>query len=191
MPDPSEVPTAAGPPAVPGDGGVIARVRRRTTAVAGAVAGLTAVALLTGATWPGWAAESLTATVVGVLGTVIGALLAGWLGLRARRWDRLERIDRRDRSAPATLGAPVPLHPVRAGQPIKRRLPAVVLPVRAGIAGLAGGEALIVHARRDRLQLTSADPVDVVADHDRGPYLLIRRTDGAVFAAERGIFTAI
>lgn len=191
MPDPPERPAADGQPAPPGDGGVLARVRHRNAVVAAVVAVPTTLLVVTAAAWPGWAADSLTTLLVAVLGAVLGALAVGWLGLRSRRWDRLARLGAGPGGVPASIGAPVPLHPLRPGQPIKRRLAATVLPVRAEIGRLAGGDALVVHARRDRLQLAAGDPVDVVAARPDGPFLLIRRTDGAVFAAEHGIFAAV
>jgi hypothetical protein len=167
------------------DGGVLIRLQRRARelAIAGSVAGV--LVAVTAWLWPGWAAGLGAQIVAGLL---VGAAAVGaWLfGTQAGRWASAAGMDVDAVAVTGSVGAPVPMAGRKPGAPIRRRLPPVIVPVKAELDGLRDGDALVVHARRDGIALAGGDPVRIAAVGPRGPWL-VRRDDGAVFAAERGI----
>ena len=190
-------------PDVPGDAGTTRRVLRRTAAVTGTAAGLTVLLAVLGFLAPDW--------FVGVVGATIGgcavALCAAGTAVIARRatlWSRTVRLARslageraddgpsidgagpHGPGVPARCGAPIRLHRPGSGLQIwsRRRLPAHLLPVRTATGPLASGRAVIVHPRPDSLLPGPGDRIEVHALGRRGPFLLLRPDDGAVFAAD-------
>jgi len=107
-------------------------------------------------------------------------------GVHAQRWAAGAALDVDAVAVTGVVGTPVPMAGRKPGAPIRRRLPPVIVPVKAELDGLRDGEALVVHARRDGIALVGGEPVRIAAVGARGPWL-VRRDDGAVFAAERGI----
>lgn len=190
---------------MPGDAGVPVRVRTRT-AVAGAL--LLIPALLIGWTgwgWPGWLDGAAGVAFGGVL---VAVLVAGAAMLlrRAVLWTRAAALAARLTSgapsppvdAPAsgqaphaTVGPSVPLHATRPGAPLRRRLPAQVLPIRAASGPLGRGRAVTVHMRSDSLLPRPGDSIAVHVLGTRGPFLLRRDSDGAIFAADSWLFSAL
>lgn len=170
------------------------------------VALLTAALTMTAVAWPGWATDRLPALLI----TLVVAAGGIWAAMRLLRRARVWAVGRtraaelavsgaarksRGRSAkpprsapvgvPAQIGNPLPLHRSRPGQPIRRRHSALVVPITAELPGLAGGRSLTVHGRSDRIELAAGDPVEVVSlAGPKGPFLLYRPGDGAVFAAD-------
>ena len=192
------------------DAGVVRRVRRRTAGAA-VGAGVLAVALAAlGWGWPGWFAGAAGAVIGGcaVLACAAGAAM---LARRAVLWSRagllVARVGRGEPPDPgagsasgsggisdssgssgsvASCGPAVPLRRSLPGAFRVRRngLPASVLPLRARSGPLAEGRAVIVHPRTDQLLPRPGDSIEVHALGPRGPFLIVRAGDGAVFAAD-------
>jgi len=118
----------------------------------------------------------------------VGAAIvgAGFFAVQAKRWAAAAELDLGAVAVAAAVGKPVPMVGRKPGAPIRRRLPPMIVPVKAALDGLREGEALVVHARQDGIALADGDSVRIAAVGARGPWL-VRRDDGAVFAAERGI----
>jgi hypothetical protein len=167
------------------DGGVLSRLRRRVRGLAIGLAAVGALVAVTAWVRPGWAtglgAHIVAAVLVGA--AIFGAAL---FGVQAQRWATAGALDVDAVAVTGAVGRPVPMVGTKSGAPIRRRLPPVIFPVKAELEGLRDGEALVVHARRDGNALAEGDLVRIAAVGSRGPWLL-RRDDGAVFAAERGI----
>lgn len=190
-------------PPAPGDCGTVDRIRRRTAAAS--LLPLAAGAGLAAAAW--WRPGS----VAGRGGIFLAALAVAFLALaavmllrRARWWAAAAgQVDGWTQEwaagavsaagAPpgwvtAVCGAPVPLHPGKGAIPLlrrQRRLPPCVLPLRTASGPLAAGRAVVVHARRDGALPARGDQIQVWALAPRGPILIGRLADGAVFAADR------
>lgn len=189
-------------PPAPGDAGVTARLRRRTALAAWVPLTLLAVVAVTAWGRPGWATSG-SAFGVAVLACALCSLAAGALIRRAARWrtatEAAAQWARRwqhgtgaaapipDTWRDAACGDPKPLHTGKALPVVRRerRLPAVVLPLRVSGGVLAEGQAVIVHARGDRLLPGRGDVLQVLVLGRRGPYLIGRVADGVVFAADR------
>ncbi len=188
------------------DGGVIARVQRRT-AVAGATALAASVAIaLCGWVAPGWfvgPAGTAVGSAVVVLCLAVAAVLfrrvalwrAAWRALRAAPLGCVpERGTAEGRTGeggtdwvPAACGTPMPFRGRNVGPAILRRArkhPPQVLPLRTRSGPLAAGQAVIVHARPDGKLPTAGGAVRVRAAAPRGPYL-VAGADGTVFVADR------
>lgn len=186
---------------LPGDAGVSARLRRRTAMAGVAPVTVGVVLAVTGWVLPGWLIGPVGAAV-GVLLLILVAAAAGVLFRRAGLWAAAEAAATQwaerwsgdaahaapDGWVTAVCGAPAPLHAGRGAIPMfrrARRLPAVVLPLRAVSGPLAAGDAVVVHARRDGATPAHGDRLQVQALRPRGPILIGRLEDGAVFAADR------
>jgi hypothetical protein len=167
------------------DGGVLSRLQRRTRGLSIGVATLGALVAITAWGWPGWA-DGLGAQLVAGLSVGAALFTAAVFGMQAQRWAAAAALNVDAVAVPGAVGRPVPLAGTKPGAPIRRRLPPVIVPVTAELDGLRDGEALVVHARRDGIALADGDPVHIAAVGARGPWL-VRRDDGAVFAAERGV----
>jgi hypothetical protein len=63
-------------------------------------------------------------------------------------------------------------------------LPAHLLPVRTADGPLAEGRAVLVHSRSDSLLPGPGDNIEVHALGTRGPFLILRLSDRAVFPAD-------
>lgn len=88
----------------------------------------------------------------------------------------------------AACGDPTPLHSGRGTIPLLRRqrqFPPHVLPLRTVTGPLASGFAVIVHGRPDRALPERDDRISAWVYGPRGPILIGRHADGAVFAADR------
>ncbi len=191
--------SAPTPASAIGDDGVLSRVRARTTVSGLTMMCVTALFALTGWVWPAWLAGG-PGLVIGVV--VVAA--AGGMGLvllrRARLWG-LAAV--RASSWAGDLGGPGWVNAVcgqarpmrrNSGPPMLRRVSKhaqIVLPLKAQFGPLAGGEAVMVHARADALAPTRDDDLRVYAITTRGPFLLGRPVDGALFVADRWIFAAL
>lgn len=174
----------------PGDDGVLDRVRRRNTIAAAGFAVGAAVLLLTALVWPGWALTGAGPLTVAVLFTAALTAPAMLLAARARRWAAAAGLDPAG-GVPINLGLSVPLHPVRPGQPLRRRLPARLLPARADLTGLRDGAALVLHARPDQAVPVPGERCTVAGSTPNGPFLVHDPDTGAVFAAERGLLAVL
>lgn len=151
-------------------------------------AGVTVLLLVLVLTWhlPGTAAQ-LTLRAI----TLVMFVLATTQFRIARAWSRAERF-LADPGFRGVVGAGRPLHTVRPGQPVKRRLPASVVPVRTEDGPLAAGTGLVMHGRPDGVSLAEGDEVTVwqiearrTTSGEPGPkgrYLLRRESDGEIFA---------
>ncbi|MEO7124530.1 MAG: hypothetical protein ABI382_08215 [Nakamurella sp.] len=190
-------------PRPPGDDGVSARVGKRTIS-AGVLPAVVAAALaITGWAWPGWFAGS-AGTTFGMIAVALAVLAAAVLLRRSRMWVRAGRDARVwaeqwdvgeispraavDGWVKAVCGAPAPLYLGRGSVPMfrrRRKLAPTILPLRTASGPLAAGHAVVVHARADGAALTQKDQIVVKALGARGPILIGRIDDGAVFAADR------
>jgi len=174
------------------DGGVTTRLARRCLAAAAVLIGVAALCLST-VTLRQWDVPSAVLALVALLAIAGG--VAMW-----RRWALWTSVARAalpaDLGMPATGGDPRPLSPRRSGSPIKRRLGAVVLPLRSDSGPTPGDGALIVHARADGAAPAARDRLRVVPIARRGDriavgtdpraavrVLLVRDSDGTVFVA--------
>lgn len=187
----------------PGDDGVIARVRRRTSVAASLPMTAGLLLALTGWWWPGWFAGR-SGFFIGGLAVAVLLLAAGALVRRARLWARA--VDEAAiwsrgcldgaisvRAVPAgwvkaACGAPVSLHAGRGSVPMvrrERRFASQVLPLKTVYGPLSAGQALVVHARADGAMLVRGDQIQALVLQSRGPILIGRLDDGAVFAADR------
>lgn len=190
----------AGPP---GDDGVCARVGKRTASASLIPAFVAAALAFTGWAWPGWSvgATGIVIAVVAVAAAVFGTVV---LVRRSRLWAQAEREARKweaqwsaggvsEQSPPegwvrAVCGAPAPLFRGRGAVPMLRRtrtLAPVVLPLRTASGPLAAGHAVVVHARSDGAVLEEQARILVRTVQRRGPILIGRVDDGALFAADR------
>jgi hypothetical protein len=162
-----------------------------------------AVLAVSGWVWPAWFA-GWGGAVLGGLGVLVCLFAAGVLLRRAFRW-RDARAESNAwvrgwasgtvsaRAVPngwakAVCATGVPLHSGRGAIPMlrrERRFRSGVLPLKAVSGPLAGGEAVVVHARMDGLMPTRGDQLQVFAMQRSGPILIGRLDDGAVFAADR------
>ena len=141
------------------DGGVIARLRRRNQ-LAGSSAALLAAALgILTVLWSGSA--NAAGTVLTVVLTLLLIALAGRYFRIAALWAGADGILQAGASSKGVVGQGVPLHPVRRGQPVRRRVPTSVVPVRTDGGPLASGAGLVVHGRDDGVQLEDSDAVTV------------------------------
>lgn len=205
---PSRLPAA--PPSIGGDstarrgdGGVLDRLRRRTATAAVIPLACAAALAVSGWVWPAWFAGT-DGVVLGGLAVALCLFAAGVLLHRARRWHQARaEADAWVRGwAEATVSARlvpagwakavcttgVPLHSGRGAIPMlrrERRFRSGVLPLKAVSGPLAAGVAVVVHARRDGDMPKRGDQIQVVALRPRGPILIGRLDDGAVFAADR------
>jgi hypothetical protein len=157
------------------------------------VAGMFGVVILlittTGLFWPGWFARPV-GLVVGIAMIAAAATAAFVLLRRSAAWNQLRIANADDqRDLPAVVGTARALHRARNGI-LRRRLPAQVVPIRSSAGPWADGDVLLVHARPDGVALRDGDDVIVRYFTPRGPYLLVRPTDGAAFAAERSTLGA-
>lgn len=210
MPDHTDDAAAAGDrraatPELPGDGGVLARVRRRTANVVVLPGGLAAVLVVGGWLWPRWFA-GLGPSLLGGLAVALCLLAAALLAHRAHLWTLAGEAARdwppvADRDpAPAderwvrgTCAEPRALH--ATGGPSlwrrARRHPRQVLPLRTDRGSLAAGEAVTLHGRRDAVLPRAGDALRVRAIAARGPFLIGRPSDGALFVADRWSFSSL
>lgn len=95
---------------------------------------------------------------------------------------------------PAVCGAAVPLHRLRPGTTrllTGRRLRTHVMPLRTVSGVLADGDAVLLHPRLDASLPRPEDRIEVHPLGLRGPFLLLRPEDGAIFAADRWLFSAL
>jgi hypothetical protein len=174
----------------PGDGGVLFRLARRTAITAGVLGVAVLLITATGLLWPGWFARPAGLTV-GVLLVVGCALAAVMLLRRSGSWTALTASTLRDAPGiPTVVGEPRPLHGPRPTVVRRRRYAAQVVPIRSTTGPWTSGAALIVHGRADGIALRADDDVVARWVHPRGPYLLQRPEDGALFAAERSTLGA-
>lgn len=198
-PEPQQSP----PGGAPGDDGVIGRVRRRTAAAAVVPLTLGVLLVLTGWFWPGWLKHQsgffIGGLVVALVLLAAGALLrrAGWwesAALEAATWTRACVAGEVSPScllpgwSKAVCGTPVPLHSGRGSIPLvrrRRRFASWVLPLKTADGPLAAGYAAVVHARSDGAMPERGDRIQVLTLRPRGPILIGRLDDGAVFAADR------
>ena len=174
------------------DGGVTTRLAGRSLAAAAVLIGLAALCVLTVALRQ-WDVPSAVLALVALLAMVGGVVM--W-----RRWALWTSVARAALPAglgmPAITGDPRPLSPRRSRSPIKRRLGAVVLPLRADSGPTPGDGALIVHARADGAAPADGDRLRVVPIAGPGNpitagtdpraavrVLLLRDSDGTVFVA--------
>lgn len=188
------------------DDGVLRRVHRRTARASVAPAAVGLALALTGWGWPGWF-EGAGGAVIGVAAVTLCALAAVLLARRARLWAAAVRAaaawhadgtgDDGTGSPPAAwatavCGEPQPMF--RPGRSAlwrrARRYPAHIVALRAAAGPLAAGAAVTVHGRSDGLLPDRGDSFRVHAVSERGPFLLGRPADGALFAADRWIFTS-
>jgi hypothetical protein len=186
-----------------GDGGVLDRLRRRTGAAAVLPLACAAALVVSGWMWPAWL-HGWGGFVFGALGVAVCLLAAGVLLNRARRWRGArtacdEWVRGRAGGAVSARSVPagwakavctsgVPLHSGRGTVPMlrrERRFRSRVLPLKAVSGPLASGEAVVVHARPDGAMPGRGDQLQVRVLHPRGPILIGRLDDGAVFAADR------
>ena len=167
------------------DGGVLSRLQRRTRWLSLGLVVLGALVAVTAWVWPGWAA-GLGAQIVAGLAVAAALFGAVLYGIQIQRWVAAAALDVDTVAVPGAVGQPVPMVGRKPGAPIRRRLPPVIVPIKADLDGLRDGDALVIHARRDGVALADGDPVRIAAVRKRGPWL-VRRDDGAVFAAERGV----
>jgi hypothetical protein len=195
-PEPS---VGAGPTTDTGDAGVLSRMRRRT-AGAGVIPLVCAIVLAgSGWFWPAWFSGS-AGTLLGGLVVVLLLSATAVLLRRASLWRQAEAESETwvsawagaDRAVPdwvkAVCGEPTPLFAGRGAIPMlrrERRFPSRVLPVRTASGPLAAGFAVVVHARTDGAFPAPSDRIRVLALQPRGPILIGRLDDGAVFAADR------
>lgn len=202
-PGSSEPEPQPSPGGSPGDDGVIGRLSRRTAAAAILPLTVGVLLVLTGWLWPHWF-TGRTGSLIGGLAAALLLLATGVLLRRARRWGRAALASAswsRDCLAgevsagsmppgwvKAVCGEPVPLHSGRGSIPLvrrQRRFASWVLPLKTAGGSLAAGHAVVVHARPDGAMLARGDPIQVLALQPRGPILIGRLDDGAVFAADR------
>jgi hypothetical protein len=172
------------------DGGVLLRLARRTATTAGVLGVAVLLITATGLWWPGWFARpvGLTVGVLLVMGCTVGAV---GLLRRSGSWTALTAGALRDSPGVATVvGEPRALHGTRPMVVRRRRYAAEVVPIRSATGPWTGGAALIVHGRSDGVSLRADDDVVARWVHLRGPYLLQRTADGALFAAERSTLGA-
>lgn len=179
-----------------GDDAVLARVTRRTRLAAGLPI---AVAVVVAAAAWGWPGSATGASGVAIVAVAVAILLTPAVVLlrRVRLWTVAAKratewtgstAQGHGNWAKAVCGPPVPLFkPAGSGSLLRRarKLPPVVVPVRAESGPLQRGEAVIVHARADGLIPESGDVLAVAAVSRRGPFLLGRAADGALFVADR------
>lgn len=186
-PGPDETPVTA--PAA-GDDDVLARLARRTATTAGILGICVLLITGTGLWWPGWFARPV-GLVIGIALIAVCTLGAVILLRRAGSWTAVGAASLRDQpGVRAVVGEPRPLHRSDRVMIRRRRFPAQVVPVRSASGPWADGAALLVHGRADGVQLHADDDVAAHWVTPRGPYLLERPADGALFAAERSTFGA-
>lgn len=181
-------------PAVPfgdesaaGDDEVLVRLARRTAITAGILGAAILLVTATGLIWPGWFARP-AGLVIGFLIIIGLTVTAAILLRRSAAWTAL-RTPASSPGIPAVVGAPRALHATRAGL-VRRRWPAQVVPIRSESGPWISGGAVLVHGRADGGRLAAGDDVLGRWASPRGPYLLERTRDGAVFAAERSTLGA-
>lgn len=176
------------------DGGVLSRVRGRTSRTVVAPAAAAAVLVVVGWLWPRWFG-GVGASLLGGAAVVLCLLVTGVLARRARLWALAEEIARQwpdpaagdERWPRATCAEPRALH-ATGGPSIWRRARKHrrhVLGVRAASGPLAEGQAVTLHGRTDGLLPSAGDELRVCAATPRGPFLLGRPADGALFVADR------
>lgn len=188
------------------DDGVLRRVRRRTARAAAVPASVGVALALTGWGWPGWFTRT-TGAVIGIAMVALCGLAAAVIARRSQLWSTADRCAAAWSDAAADLrgaaistagwvaaacGAPQPLFRP-SGTALWRRVrrfPAHVVALRAAAGPLATGEAVTVHGRPDGLLPSSGDALCVFVVAARGPYLVGRPVDGALFVADRWTFTA-
>ncbi len=182
------------------DGGVTRRLTVRCR-IAGSVLLVAGATALLVAVLRSWDLVSAVLTILAA-GAVTGAVI---LAVRARMWARIGASPMSAAAGvPATIGRPRPLSPGRPGAPLRRRLGASVVPVRAASDPQPGGGALVVHARtptgEEAIALAEADAVRIwpvggtglgsprppsgrSTRATRGRFVIHRQSDGAVFLA--------
>jgi len=178
---------------------VTRRVRSRTASAAVVAASFTALLAVLGWLAPGWFVGSAGA-VIG--GGAVAVCVAGVTVLAGRcaRWSQAAELagllaasvpGAAPPGVPARCGTPVRLHQPRTGLQrwSRPRLPAHLVPIRAAGGPLAAGHAVVVHPRPDALLLDPEDSIEVHALGRRGPFLIVRTADRAVFAADRWVFS--
>ncbi len=139
------------------DGGVCRRLttRARITSGAGMIIGTVLIVVAAIRCW------DLASAALALLG--LGAvMIAAVAGQRARIWSASGSSPLSAASGrTATAGPPRPLFGSNPGDPLRRRLGAVVVPIHGSGGESPGGGALIVHARSDQMSLADGDPVQV------------------------------
>jgi hypothetical protein len=182
---------------------VLRRLTRRTAAAAAGPVVCAAALAVSGWGWPAWL-SGLGGSVLGLIAVALCLLAAGVLLGRARRWRAAQAdadawvrgwaagaVSARavpDGWAKAVCATGVPLHSGRGAIPMlrrERRFRSGVLPLKAVAGPLAAGQAVVVHARADEAMPKRGDQIQVRALQPRGPILIGRLEDGAVFAADR------
>ena len=168
------------------------RLSRRCLTAAAILLGVAVLCLLPVAL-RGWDALSAVLALVALMAIVGGVTM--W-----RRWALWTAVAGASLPTglgfPATTGDPRALSPRPNGWPIKRRLGALVLPLRAESGATPGDGALIVHARTDGAAPAAGDRLRVVPIARRGDpvaagtdpraavrVLLVRDADGTLFVA--------
>lgn len=174
------------------DGGVTTRLARRCLAAAAILIGVAALCLLLVALRD-WDVPSALLALVALPAIAGGVIL--WR--RRALWTSVSRaVLGTGLGMNATTGDPRPLSPSRNGSPFKRRLGALVLPLRADSGPTPGDGALIVHTRADGVAPAAGDRLRVVPIARGGDpvaagtdprtairVLLVRDSDGTVFVA--------
>ena len=174
------------------DGGVARRLARRSRTAAAVLLVAGAALLLLAVLLP----RTLLTVLAGVVSVVVlgvGAVLTVravfWAGVSANTVQLAG-------GAPAVIGPPTPLSPVRPSAPLRRRFAAAVIPIRVFDGAQPGGGALLIHGRRDGVALVAGDgvrvwraarsgPEDMGVDDDAevvsGRFVIRRDSDHAVF----------
>lgn len=179
-----------------GDGGALARALRRTRRGAPWPAAAALVLAATAWWWPRWADDALRTAVAGAVVVMLAATTpvlvhraALWRQAMLRRSEWDEGAESEDRGwQRAVCGESMPLfRPKGAGSVLtrRRRFPPRVLPLRSRSGPLADGRAVIVLARSDGECPRTGDGLVVLSLGRRGPYLIGRTADRALFAAHR------
>lgn len=187
----------------PGDAGVLERLIRRPLQLVPLPAVLLLLTAVTAWGWPAWGTDGAGLVIAVLTAAVFVAAVMVMVG-RARRWMRVRPVaaswagtagggapgDDRTGWVAAVCGPPTSLHAGSGRIPMvrpHRRFPAVVLPLRTVEGPLVAGVGVVVHGRRDLAVPAAGDDIRVHVSHPRGPFLIARRSDGAIFAADRWI----
>jgi len=179
------------------DGGVIARLQRRNRLVGSILAAVAALGVVYVLVWfkaPSSAA-GLTLKVIILLVFVLAARQLRVAGA----WSRAQRTMDAGQGFPGVVGDGRALQTVRPGQPVKRRHPAAVVPIRTEAGPLVGGTGLLIHGRSDGVSLSDGDEViawqieprraaEVLkTPSPKGHYVIRREGDGQIFAGDTSV----
>ncbi len=184
------------------DGGVSRRLARRFRIGAAVMLLVGAVLLLVGVLRPP-SLPTVLAMMVGLAAVGIGAVLV----VRTLLWAGMTTAPvPASGGARGVIGAANALSPVRPGAPTRRKLGALIVPIRVTDGPQPGGGALLIHARADGLAPVADDAVRVwragragpeslapgeTSGAVRGRFLLRRESDGAVFLGTTRLTDAV